>query len=100
MKYSGRLTTPIQTSRLGLLASDEEVTTEANRIVAEQFDKIPDLFEAHRVQYGDWMSLCHELAKAHVPGFRVSRPAGRPTEWGLWGDAEFRLAVDDEIGRS
>lgn len=94
MKYEGELKKPVVRKRLGLLA---DTHAEAERITIEVFSKLPALFEAHRVEPGDWMSLALELAKAHVPGFQVNAPAGRPTKWCVTEKAEFRIDVDSII---
>lgn len=94
MKYTGDLGDPIASTRLGLFSSEEDAEREAHRIVAKKAEKIPALFQVHGVEVGDWPSLALALANAHVPGFRVGAPAGRPAEWTAADDAEFRLDVD------
>lgn len=94
MKYTGRLAKPIAQKRIGILADATAYEAEARRYVDEMFSKLPDLFHAHAVTEGDWMKLCLELAKAHVPGFKLTKPVGRKTEWGLVEKAEFKVDVD------
>ena len=94
MKYEGELKKAVVRKRLGLLSDTD---AEAERITDEVFSKLPALFDAHDVQPGDWMSLAIELAKAHVPGFQVNSPPGRPTEWCVIEKAEFRIDVDARI---
>ena len=64
------------------------------------FAKLPDLFKAHEVPKGNWMALALALAKAHVPGFKVVKRAGRKTEWNISDKAEFRLDVDGIVSES
>jgi|GEM_PF-2237069 len=93
MKYSGRLSKTIAQRRIGILESEDVYQTEAKRITDEIFSKFPELFVAHGVPDGNWFLLALELAKAHVPGFKVVKPAGRKTEWSIVDKAEFRLDV-------
>ncbi|MDD0812986.1 hypothetical protein PSQ20_21805 [Curvibacter sp. RS43] len=94
MKYENELNRPVVRRRIGLL-SDPQV--EAERISNEVFSKFPALFEAHGVEAGDWMTLAFELAKAHVPGFKVIDAPGRPIEWSDVDRADFRIDVDAVI---
>ena len=94
MKYSGELAKPITAKKAGLLATDDSIRAESKRIVDAQIAKLPALFAAHGVELHDWIDLVFELAEEYVPGFRVVEPAGRPTEWGDYDKAEFRLTVD------
>lgn len=94
MNYEGELKKAIVRNRLGLLS---DTNAEAERITNEMFSKLPALFEAHGVQPGNWMALAIELAKTHVPGFRVNNPPGAPNKWGLMEKAEFRIDVDSII---
>jgi hypothetical protein len=73
MKYTGKLSKTIAQKRLGLLADDDAYLAEAKRTTDEMFAKIPDLFAAHGVPDGNWMWLALELAKSHVPGFKLLR---------------------------
>jgi len=68
---------------------------DAGRIEDEMRAKLPDLFKAHGITDGDWPNLAMALAKAHVPGFRVSSPPGRPNEWDELEAAEFKIEVDN-----
>jgi hypothetical protein len=95
MKYTNQLAKPIKAKRLSLLATESDFETEAGRITAEKFAKLPDLCAAHGVIYGDWLSLALALATEHVSGFKIALPAGRPTEWGDFDKAMFRLDVED-----
>ena len=97
MKYKGALNKPVVRKRLGLLATDEQVADAANTQFHELVAKLPLLAEAHGVAKGDWFGLAFELARAHVPGFKVVDPAGRPTEWSDIDKAELRIDVDDLI---
>lgn len=94
MKYAGKLSKPIVRRRVGLLASDEQRAAAVNAQVDELLSKLPLLAEAHGVRHGDWFALAVSLARAHVPGFKLVEPAGRPTEWGVFDKAEFKLYVD------
>lgn len=94
MKYTGTLNKRITRRRIGLLGGDDAVQAESNRINAEMVEKLPALFDAHGIEYGNWVRLALALAREHVPGFAVINPPGRPTEWGLALKAEFRLDVD------
>lgn len=100
MKYKGSLSKTIAQKRIGSLAGEDAYIAEAKRTTDEMFSKLPDLFKAHQVTEGDWVALALALAKAHVPGFKVVRPAGRRTEWGIADKAEFRLEVDAFIDKS
>lgn len=93
MKYTGTLNKPITKRRLSLLAL-YPLRDEYQRQTDEALSKLPDLFAAHDVQNGNWPALALALARAHVPGFKIVEPAGRPTEWGLADKAEFRFDVD------
>jgi hypothetical protein len=72
MKYTNQLAKPIKEKRLPMLATDSDFETEAGRITAEKFAKLPDLCAAHGVIYGDWLSLALALATEHVRGFKVN----------------------------
>lgn len=100
MKYEGRLSKPIVRKKLGLLAPEEAFELDYKRVVDEMFGKLPELFAAHAVPDGNWAALAIELAKEHVPGFRVVNPAGRKTEWEVTDKAELRVDVDAEIEQS
>lgn len=100
MKYTGKLSKTITKKRIGLLCDEDFYRGEAKRTNDEMFAKFPDLFKAHGIIEGDWFALSLALAKEHVPGFKVVRPAGRPTKWGLAEKAEFRLDVDTIIEKS
>jgi hypothetical protein len=100
LKYTGKLNKPIVRKRIGILANEDAYMAEAKRITDEMFAKLPDLFAAHGLQHGDWVALAMELAKAHVPGFQVNKPAGRKTEWDISHKAEFRLDVDAIVANS
>lgn len=97
MKYTGELSKPIAGRRIGFFDFDAQVQAEAKRITDEQFAKLPALFAAHGVDPGNWAALALALAGAHVPGFKVKAPSGRPTEWSFADDAEFRLDVDAAV---
>lgn len=97
MKYVGTLAKPIVLKHLGLLADDAAFQAEAERTTSEIFAKLPDLFKAHGVLENDFFGLALALAKNHVPGFKLAKPAGRPTEWSLLDKAEFRVDVDTFI---
>ena len=97
MKYTGSLSKTIAQKRIGIFAGEDGYIAEAKRTTDEMFSKLPDLFKAHQVTEGDWVALALALAKAHVPGFKVVKPAGRKTEWGIADKAEFRLDVDTII---
>ncbi len=94
MKYTGELAKPITAKKVGLLATDDSIKAESRRIIEARVAKLPALFAAHGVEPHDWIDLVFELAEEYVPGFRVVEPAGRPTEWGDYDKAEFRLTVD------
>jgi hypothetical protein len=94
VKYTGKLAKPIVSKQLGLFATDADIKAEALRITTEKVNKISALFALHGVELNDWMNLAFELAEAHVPGFKVNKPAGRPTVWGKYYEAEFKLTVD------
>ena len=98
--YTGRLGKTIARRKMGLLADEADFIAEANRITDEMYSKLPDLFYAHGVEAGNWKALGLALAKAHVPGFKVADPAGRPTEWSKFHKAEFKLDVDAFIERT
>ncbi len=97
MKYDGELNRRIPGKQFGLLAGEPEFKSEAVRVVNARFAKFPALFEAHNVPLGDWQRLAYELAVAHVPGFKVSKPVGRSTKWGELDKAELRIDVDATI---
>ena len=94
MKYTGSLGKTIAKKRMGLLAEEDDYQAEARLTMDEMFSKLPALFKAHDVIEGNFVALALALAKAHVPGFKVVRPAGRKTEWHSSVKAEFRLDVD------
>ena len=94
MKYTGTLNKGITRRRFGPLAASDAHLSEANRIDSEMAAKLPELFEVHGVEMGNWFRLAMALAREHVPGFKVINPAGRPTEWEEYDKAEFRLDVD------
>ncbi|MGF6524742.1 hypothetical protein [Variovorax sp. PvP013] len=94
MMYEGKLKEPIVQQHHGLLS---DLNAEQQRINIEMLSKLPALFEAHQVEAGNWMRLAFELAKAHVPGFQVNAPAGRPLKWELAEKAAFRIDVDEII---
>lgn len=100
MKYTGRLSKTIARKRIGILAGEDAYTAEAKRVTDEMFSKLPDLFQAHGVEDGNWVALSLALAKSHVPGFKVVDPAGRRPEWDISHKAEFRLDVDTIIEKS
>lgn len=99
MKYTGSLGKTITRKRVGLIAVDA-YQAEEKRVNDEMLAKLPDLFKAHAVPGGDWVALALALARAHVPGFKIIRRAGRPTEWGLGDKAVFRLDVDTIVVNS
>ena len=94
MKYSGELAKGIAAKKLGLLATEEAVKAELHRVIEVKAKKLPALFAAYGVEPLNWMEMVFQLAEAHVPGFKVREPAGRPTEWGDVNKAEFKLTVD------
>lgn len=102
MKYSGILAKPIvKQGKKGLLATEilvENVTVDSNNYeYNQQLNKLPALFFAHSVPFGDWMSLAFSLAKAHVTGFKVVDKAGRKTQWEMYDKAQLKLNIDDEM---
>lgn len=97
MKYDGDLNRRIPGKQFGLLAGEPEFKSEAVRVVDARFAKFPALFEAHNVPPGDWQRLAYELAVAHVPGFKVSKPVGRNTKWSELDKAKLRIDVDATI---
>lgn len=101
MKYTGNLAKRISQSKLGLLATDEDVQAGERRIMFERLCKLPELFEAHGVKPGlrveDFLALTLALAAVYVPGFKVSATRGRKTEWSVADRASFRLDVDAVI---
>ncbi|MBP6119629.1 MAG: hypothetical protein WBP25_10150 [Giesbergeria sp.] len=97
MKYKGQLNKPIVRKRMGLLATDEQLGEAASKSFNDMVQKLPLLADAHGVAEGDWFGLAFELARAHVPGFKVVEPAGRPTEWSELDKAELRTDADDLI---
>lgn len=99
-KYTGSLGKTIAQKRIGVFAGEDAYLAEAKRTTDEMFSKLPDLFKAHQVTEGDWVALALALAKAHVPGFKVVKPAGRKPEWDISHKAEFRLDVDTIIEKS
>jgi hypothetical protein len=100
MKYTGKLKKQIVRKRIGILSDEDAYLAEAKRITDEMFAKLPDLFAAYGLKQGDWVFLAMELAKAHVPGFQVIKPAGRKTEWDISQKAEFRLDVDAVMAKN
>ena len=100
MKYTGRLSKTIAQKRIGVFSGEDVYLAEAKRTTDEMFSKLPDLFKAHQVAEGNWVALALALAKAHVPGFKVVKPAGRRPEWDISHKAEFRLDVDTIIEKS
>jgi hypothetical protein len=95
VKYAGKLKKPIARKRLGWLYDESHYLEDAQRIEDERLAKLPDLFAAHNVPLGDWQGLAMALAKAHVPGFKATRPPGRPNDWDAKETAEFKVDVDD-----
>lgn len=95
MKYTGKLAKPIVSKQLGVFATDEDIKAEALRVTTEKVNKVSALFAVHGVELDDWVDLVFELAEEYVPGFKVIKPAGRPTEWEVYDKAEFKLTVDD-----
>jgi hypothetical protein len=96
MKYSGRLAKPVRRKRYQLrlaaaLRNDEALL---HASVNEAFEKLPDLFATHEIEQGDWVGLAIKLAFAHVPGFKIVDPPGRPTEWSGFEKAELRYDAD------
>ncbi len=88
MKYTGELSKPIERKRFGLLADEAEHADEAQRIASEMIGKLPALAQAHGVPHGEWL--------AHVPGFNVANPPGRPEVWSDFERASFKIDVDAE----
>lgn len=97
MKYEGTLNRRIAGKHFGLLAGEMEFRGDAARVVDARFAKFPALFEAHNVPLNDWQRLAYELAVAHVPGFKVSKPVGRNTKWGELDKAHLRIDADATI---
>ena len=95
MKYTGKLAKPIVSKQLGLFATDADIKAEALRVTTEKVNKVSALFAVHGVELHEWMDLAFELAEEYVPGFKVIKPAGRPTEWQVYDKAELKLMVDD-----
>jgi hypothetical protein len=100
MKYTGKLNVLIGQKRIGLLEGPDAYKVEAQRIHEEMLSKLPDLFSVHRVEPNNWPALAFALAREHVPGFKIKRPPGRKTEWGISDKAGFRLDVDTLIANS
>ncbi|NCT97024.1 MAG: hypothetical protein GXD23_06605 [Comamonadaceae bacterium] len=104
-RYSGVLSTPIAekpsdySGGTGLLPGKEQFERAKQLQWDRRFAKLPALFEAYGLAYGDWMALSLALAVEHVPGFRVVNEAGRPSIDELM-LAEFALAVDLVRGRT
>lgn len=94
MEYTGKLAKTIRRKRIGLLAEHSAYEAEALRITNEMLSKLPDLFKAHGVAENNYFGLVLALAKEHVPGFKVTNPSGRPTEWDDIDKAEFKLDMD------
>ena len=97
MKYTGALKKAIVRKRLGILHTESEFQDDSQRIVDEMVSKLPELFAVYEVNQGDWVSLAFRLAQAHVPGFKVVDPPGRPPEWGPHENAGFHIDVDAVI---
>lgn len=100
MKYEGALNRRIAGKQFGLLAGEPEFKSDAVRVVDARFAKFPALFEAHKVPLGDWQGLAYELAVAHVPGFKVSKPVGANTKWSELDKAELRIDADAAIANT
>ena len=100
MKYTGSLGKTIAQKRMGLLHGEDECQAEAKRTTDEMLSKLPALFKAHDAIEGNFVALTLALAKAHVPGFKVVKPAGRKTEWNITDRAEFKLDVDAIVLKS
>jgi hypothetical protein len=99
MKYMGTLIRPIveKPPDGGLLAGNAEFAKEAARIKVAQLEKLPALFEAHGVAFGDYQGLVLALAEMHVAGFKVVAPSGAKVKWQPYDSALFRIAVDDML---
>jgi len=82
-----------QLGLLGLLEGDDALQAEVDRQQVEMLLKVPELERALGVIPGDWRGLALALARAHVPGFRVVAPPGRPVEWSPMDKYEWSRAV-------
>ena len=100
MKYASELKKPVVRKIPGLLWTDEQRLELIKEQIREQLKKMPLLAKAHGVPEGDWFALAFELAKAHVPGFKLVRSAGRPAEWSDVDKAELKLDVDNLMAAS
>ncbi len=100
MKYTGKLSKPITRKLIGLIGEAAAHEAEFQRTTDEMCSKIPDLFDAHGVSVGNWVALVLAMAKEHVPGFKIVKPAGRKTEWSVVDKAEFKVDVDTFINQS
>jgi hypothetical protein len=82
--YSDALTKYIRLNRYPyfctLLTVDDDIPLEDSQ---NRIGKFPLLFDHFGIAEGDpdrWAKLAHALAITHVPGFRIVRDAGRPTQ--------------------
>lgn len=96
MKYTGELAQQITLRLPSVMESlgDDFAEREGLRIAEALAAKLPALARAHGVREGDWYGLVLALASAHVKGFQLIDPPGRPVVWEEMDKAEFRLDVD------
>lgn len=81
--------------KIGILASDDEISRVAAALHTERYRRMIQLFDAHGVKHGDWEALCFALADAHVTGFQFANEKRRPLDWDDFKLAELYLAVED-----
>ena len=106
--YSGALATPIVYGDPSLEAQilgeddpihEQEVQAEAAKATQALLAKLPlllDHFGVSRSAPDKWMQLSYRLARAHVPGFQVSKTkkAGAPQDWGALELASLHIEVE------
>jgi hypothetical protein len=89
--YTGKLAEPLV---VPLLTPPDDLETRWQR---HMLGLLPDLFEHHRVPFGNFGRLALQLAIAHVPGFQVtvSPPpkAGRPAKLDTFPRAAYLVKV-------
>lgn len=95
MEYLGDLKKPMAPPKIGLLASDEQISEIEDEIRRERYRRMIQLFDAHAIRRGDWEALCFSLADSYVPGFKLAKGrAGAPRKWGEYERAMLVLAVE------
>lgn len=87
MKYTGKLAKKIIFSQGTLLTSPRPP-------MAELIEKLPNLFDFHHVERGDWAGLALALAMAHVPGFQFQKRAGAPKKLSALDKSDLRRDTD------